>query len=53
MESPIYTIRELMKIMFLQKSDLALFMSLLQNWHCLVYLDMLSCVRNVIHMRSE
>jgi len=39
--------------MFPQKSDLALFMSLLQKWHCLVYLDLLSCVRGFLHMRSK
>ena len=39
--------------MFLYKSHLALFMSLLQKWHCLVYLNLLSCVRNFLHMRSK
>ena len=28
-------------------------MSLLQKWHCLVYLDLLSCVRDFLHMRSK
>jgi len=28
-------------------------MSLLQKWHYLVYLDLLSCVRDFLHMRSK
>ena len=28
-------------------------MSLLQKWHCLVYLDLLSCVRDFLEMRSK
>ena len=28
-------------------------MSLLQKWHCLVYLDLLSCMRDFLHMRSK
>jgi len=28
-------------------------MSQLQQWHCLVYLDLLSCVRDFLHIRSK
>jgi len=44
---------ELSEILFLQKSDLGLFMSLLQKWHCLVYLDLLSCASDFLHMQSK
>jgi len=42
-----------MVIIFLSKSDLALFMSLLQKWHCLLYLYLLSCVHDFLHIRSK
>jgi len=35
------------------KSDLALFMSLLQKWCCLGYLDLLNCASDFLHMRSK
>jgi len=41
---------ELLEVMFLVLPALALVMSPLQNWHCLVYLDMLSCVDDFLHM---
>ena len=28
-------------------------MSLLQKWHCLVYLDLLRCMHDFLHMRSK
>jgi len=39
--------------MFLQKLDLALFISLLQKWHCFVYLDLLFSVRDFADVRSK
>ena len=43
-ESPIYTVPE---------SDFALVMSLLQKWYCLVYLGLLSCMRDFLYVRSK
>ena len=59
MESPIYIVLELLRIIRVVgdhvfiKVKFSLITSLLQKWHCFIYLDLLSCVRNFLHMHSK
>ena len=56
MDSHIYTVSGLTRILRVigdhvtQKSDLDLLMGLFQKWRCLVYIHLLSCVRDLLRM---